>query len=595
MAEVASAYVTLIPSTKGFGRRLDGGISADVNRSGSNAGKGFGAAFGKAFVAVGAALGVGHFLSDSLGEAREAQKVGALTNQVIKTTGGVAKVSAKHVGDLSTAISNKTGVDDESIQSAANLLLTFKNVRNELGKGNKVFDRATQAAADLSAAGFGDLSGTSKQLGKALNDPVKGITALGRAGVTFTDQQKKQIKTYVKSGRTLEAQKMILKEVESQVGGAAESQATAGDKLGVSFKNLQEQVGTALLPTFDKLANFLVKTGIPAVAGLGPVFRKVGAFLKPGIEALKSFGDGGEAGKKLAQFKTTVSSAFGSLKSIFQSTVSIVTSLWNTFGESLIASLSRALTSIMTIVRGGLRIISGVFKLVAALLKGDWSGVWEALKQIASGALVLLKGVILGGLNTIKTFFSLAGDAIGAVFGAIWTGIKAGTVAGIKAVVDLVTELPGKILGAIGDLSELLLDAGRQLIQGLIDGVGEKFEDLKDLLGDITSKIPDLKGPPAKDKVLLRPNGRLLMDGLILGISDGVPALASSLGGLTSSIPKMSLAGVTGPQQDGDSRQSGGRTGALVNIEHMAPHDYSEFMREAQQRSRMSASDGIKR
>ena len=33
-------------------------------------------------------------------------------------------------------------------------------------------------------------------LGKALNDPVKGITALGRAGVTFTDEQKKQIKQW---------------------------------------------------------------------------------------------------------------------------------------------------------------------------------------------------------------------------------------------------------------------------------------------------------------------------------------------------------------------------------------------------------------
>src|SRR5690606_34628428 len=131
--------------------------------------------------------------------------------QIIKSTGGAAKVSADQVGSLATAISNKSGMDDEAIQSGANLLLTFKNVRNEAGKGANIFDRATQAATDLSAAGFGDMAGQSKMLGKALNDPIKGISALSRSGVTFTEGQKDQIKTMVESGDLLGAQKLMLK------------------------------------------------------------------------------------------------------------------------------------------------------------------------------------------------------------------------------------------------------------------------------------------------------------------------------------------------------------------------------------------------
>jgi len=134
--------------------------------------------------------GVTAALRAGIGEWSEQQKIAAQTAAAIRSTGGVANVTAKDIDRLGARIQNLSGIDDEAIKSGANLLLTFKNVRNELGKGNNVFDRATAAAVDLSVAGFGSIESTSKQLGKALNDPIKGMTALGRAGVTFTQKQR---------------------------------------------------------------------------------------------------------------------------------------------------------------------------------------------------------------------------------------------------------------------------------------------------------------------------------------------------------------------------------------------------------------------
>ena len=71
-----------------------------------------------------------------------------------------------------------------------------------------------------------DASGSAIQLGKALNDPIKGITALTRVGVTFTEQQKDQITTLVESGKTIDAQKIILGELQKEFGGSAEAQTT---------------------------------------------------------------------------------------------------------------------------------------------------------------------------------------------------------------------------------------------------------------------------------------------------------------------------------------------------------------------------------
>lgn len=213
---------------------------------------------------VGAAAGyvafstAADFLRSANEEARESQKVGAQTTQVIKSTGGAAKVTAEEVGDLATRLSNKTAVDDEQVQSSTNLLLTFKRVRNEVGEGAKILDRATEAALDLSASGFGSTESAAKMLGKALNDPLKGITALSRAGVTFSEDQKRQIAAYVQQNDLLSAQKIILKEVESQVGGQAAAQATAAEKASVAWANVKETIGTALLPTIDRMSEKFV-------------------------------------------------------------------------------------------------------------------------------------------------------------------------------------------------------------------------------------------------------------------------------------------------------------------------------------------------
>ncbi len=247
-----------------------------------------------------AGIAVAGFLKDSVAEARESAKVGALTAQVIKSTGGAAKVTAGQVGQLATAISNKTGIDDEAIQSASNLLLTFTNVRNEVGKGNDIFNQATATAADMAATLGGDASSQAIALGKALNDPVKGVTALSRVGVSFTEQQKTQIKTLVAHNDTLGAQKIILGELSKEFGGSAAAQATAGDKAKVAFGNLKESIGSALLPILERLATFASGTLIPALYKLagflrsvfGPVFSGIGRAVRDFTSGLKGVGPG---------------------------------------------------------------------------------------------------------------------------------------------------------------------------------------------------------------------------------------------------------------------------------------------------------------
>jgi hypothetical protein len=165
------------------------------------------------------------------------------------------------------------GQDDELIKSTQAKLLTFKNLAATADETGGAFDRATLAAFDLAAAGFGSAETNAVQLGKALQDPVKGITALARAGVTFTATEKEKIKTLVESNKMLEAQDLILTAIETQVGGTAAATATSSQKMTVALGEVTEQIGQYLLPAFEDIAD----TGVQAITEMLDPTTELGA------------------------------------------------------------------------------------------------------------------------------------------------------------------------------------------------------------------------------------------------------------------------------------------------------------------------------
>jgi hypothetical protein len=161
--------------------------------------------------------------------------------------------------EYANATARATGVDQNQIKLAQAKLLTFKELAESADEAGGAFDRATKAAIDMGAAGFGTAEMNAVQLGKALNDPIKGVTALAKSGVTFTEQEKDKIKVLVESGKLLEAQEIVLKAIEVQVGGTAEATANDSEKMKIAFSQLSESIGIILLPVFQELTAIMMK------------------------------------------------------------------------------------------------------------------------------------------------------------------------------------------------------------------------------------------------------------------------------------------------------------------------------------------------
>lgn len=224
-----------------------------LHRSQSRSTKGgamFAAGWGKvAGVAAGVTAAIAglsgafSFLSSSVNEARSARKAAAQTVAVMRSMGRTEAPAA--LEKMINHLESMSGIDGDNIREMTNVLLTFGNVQG------KTLTRANKLALDLSVAFGKDLQSSAVMVGKALNDPAKGLTALSRIGVSFTKEQQDEVKAMTDVGDVAGAQTIIMKELSRQVSGSASAQADGIARTQVAWGNLKEAIGETLMSTGD--------------------------------------------------------------------------------------------------------------------------------------------------------------------------------------------------------------------------------------------------------------------------------------------------------------------------------------------------------
>ena len=309
--EVGSAYLTIIPSSKGFGKKLSGGIDPEMGTAGKSAGSKFGSGLSSSAKGIGskagkliggalvagvglAVVGIGAVIKTGFDESKDASAGAAQLAAGIKSTGNAANVAIPGLEALAKKIQAYSGQTDDSIVQTEALLLTFPKIKN--AGVDKIFDLTTIAAADMAARMGGDASASAIRLGRALSDPVKGVTALTRVGVVFTAAQKDQITAMVKVGDVVGAQKIILGELNTEFGGSAKAAGTSlPGQMAIakrSFEELSETVVTGLLPAFmttlTGITGFI--KGVQDGTGAGGTFRDIlTAIYEKGLKPVGEF------------------------------------------------------------------------------------------------------------------------------------------------------------------------------------------------------------------------------------------------------------------------------------------------------------------
>lgn len=192
----------------------------------------------------GALLGVGFgtVFGKFIEETKNAQSEQAQLAAVLKSTGNAAGFTAAELNKMASGMAGV--VSEGDINRAQTRLLSYTGVVGD------EFPRALQAAIDMSVRLGMTVEQSAETVGKALDVPSKGLTALSKQGFRFTEDQKKLVESLEQTGRVAEAQDVILKALESSYGGAADA---ARNTLGGALEALQNQINDLMTGDDDSV------------------------------------------------------------------------------------------------------------------------------------------------------------------------------------------------------------------------------------------------------------------------------------------------------------------------------------------------------
>lgn len=559
---------------------------------------------GVSFAGVAKAVATGYAVSKIVDFGKETVKAAedsAVAHErlvaVFKAGGDASGKAAADAEKYAGVLSKQTGIDDEVVMGAQAILATFHSLTTPTANQADLFNRATAAAADLAAAGFGDLNSNAVQLGKALQDPTKGMAALARSGVTFTDAQKEQIKALQQSGDLLGAQKVVMGAVEDQVKGTAAATATSSAKMQTEYENLKEAIGTALLPAINSIvpvltglfdfiaansdwlvpiviavagaagALFVLGQAISVISGIVSAFRVVWLLLNSsflaspigliivGVVALIAVIV--LIATKTTWFQTIWATVTGAMVVAWNATTGAIVAAWNAvYGfvsgvfSAIVAAWNASTGAIVAVWNGAYSVIAGVFgaiQSVAASVLGWIRSNWPLLLGILTGPFGLAVAAVINYWTPITGFFSSIVSRIG---GAV-SGVVSAITGPFRTAFDIVKGIVGDAVGWISSKVASVMS----VVTGAINTAKGVYNAFARTWNGISVKMPEIDTHiPGVGKV----------GGFTIGLPS-LPILAAG-GLMTRSGLIYAHAGEVISPAPASAR--GARSGPLVNIAH---------------------------
>jgi hypothetical protein len=505
--------------------------------------------------AVGTGLSmIGNVIGDSIKEATEFQNVFAQTQAVIESTGMAAGFTAEEMAGLASDLSAASGMSlfsDDAILGATNVLATFKEIQGVQ------FENATAAILDMSQAMGMDLQSATVQVGKALNDPIGGISALSRVGVQFTEDQKAMIEEMVALGDVAGAQELILGELNSQFGGSAAAAVnTYAGRMKVleeQFNDVKQGIGEALLPILSELGRFAIAYVVPAVeqmatafttwlnsvdwVGLMSLFETIFTAISDSITSV----DWDGIFASISTAIETVMTTFQTLRTVFYEVLGAITTQIDIFW-GIVEPVWNQLVTVFEEAWTQLQPLGDILKETFGGIEAQsqaMAPIGEYLGHIVKAILNVVGVLVQVLVPIIKFVFPLMVDYVKDViqnFMNLYNAIN--YVFSGQLSRDISTWWTNTINSIVNSINTVITKAtqmGRDIMGGIISGVESMAQKLRDTFASIVNGavtwLKNLLGIRSPSKLFADAIGQPIGQGIAAGIVASAPSIAGALGG----------------------------------------------------------------
>ena len=323
------------------------------------------------------------------------------------------------------------------------------------------------------------------------------------------------------------------------------------------FMGIWNQISTACQPILQAIAIFITQTmsqiqqiwqtGWTLITTvLQNVWNTIGPIIMTALTAIIT---------GIQTFITTITpllqAGIQNIQTIFQTAATIISTVWNGLWNTISTVVQGAWTIIATVISTALAVIQGIIQLALAVVNGNWSAAWSAIQGIVSAVWGGIQGVVSAGIGMVSGVVSAACSTIRSVWAALWNGVGSivssvwggivGTVSNmVGRVGSVVSGIGGTVRSAVSGAGSWLVDAGRNIIQGLINGitgmVGSLYSSITNALSGLVDKAKNALGIHSPSRVFRDEVGVMVGRGMALGIDDSAHVVSRSMDSLVSTM-----------------------------------------------------------
>jgi phage-related protein len=457
-----------------------------------------------------------------------------------------AATVAPVMDDMGAAIGGLFSTISGAFNRAANtgkLLAAFRGFRQVIDAVSDVLGPLLDLVFDFAAQLGGPVASVLSGVGGALKGALPGLHQFGAGIATALNSVAPVLKSLgplfgqlagVVGGVFGQVIKALAPALKIIIDGLSKALAPVLPVLSKAFADL----AVALAPVLAQFAGVFVQV-LQVLAPLIPIILDAIQQLTPSFLALVQ-----ALLPLLPPLAQLIATILPPLIQLFVTILRPVLELATIIVTKLTPAIQKILTIVASVVVGVVNFFNNLSTNLAAIfgkIGGFFASIWEGIKTAFLARIRLIVDTAKTIWSAITGFFT---DLFNRVKGAIATGIgkvASGVSTGFKSVVQFFKDLPSKLLGALGDLGSLLFEAGKAILQGLLNGLLDIWNHITGFFSGIGSWIADHKGPLSVDRKLLIPAGRAIMNGLQAGlqqewgnvqsyVASRIPALASAMG-----------------------------------------------------------------
>lgn len=459
---------------------------------------------------------------------------------VLTQTAGAGKLTTENWNQLADAIPGASGkLQEAMLKNGA----YTGNFRDAMEKGEISAEEFNQAIMDLGMTDAAKEAATSTStIEGAMGNLEASVVGVG---TTILDQ----FKGPLTSGISLLAQG--ISGLSGVFTGLVQTIGPILSQIGTTFQTafqpVVEIVQSQLLPALQPLMSALQNLG----NAIMPIITAAIQTIAPVLSTLVS-----NIGQTMSVIATAVTPVINNIASLIQAVLPAIQSAFQIWGTYIQGVINAVFPFIQTVVTSVMNVVNAIISTVLAAINGDWSGVWEGIQNIVSSVWNGIQSIVSGAINAVSGVISSVLSGISGIFSSVWNGIKdavssawsgitSAVSSGVSSMMNFITSIPSRIMGVFSGAGSWLLSAGKNIIQGLINGItnaiGGAISAVKNAVSGIIDGAKSLLGIASPSKVFDREIGRMIPAGLGRGVSENERAATRPVEDMVNSLLPSSI------------------------------------------------------